>query len=106
MSKGTFLTPLHEDLHKKLNRFHHYVPNIFIFKFLKYSNEDQMISNYQLQDPLILNTLRLIIPIYKQEIRETLLSWTTDLYPEYGDILAAKYAEKVLYGVVSFVFKF
>ena len=42
--KGTFITPLHEDLHSKLNRFHLYVPNIFIFHFLKDSNEEQMVK--------------------------------------------------------------
>ena len=41
--------------------------------------------------------------LQKQEIRETVLSWTTEIYPKFGDTLAAKYAEKVLYGIVSFL---
>ena len=30
-----------------------------------------------------------------------LLSWISDLYPMFGDQLAAKYTDKVLYGVVT-----
>ena len=46
------MTPLHEDLQRKLNRFHHYVPNIFIFQLLKESNADQLV----LFDHLIANS--------------------------------------------------
>ena len=40
------MTPLHEDLHNKLNRYHEYVPNTLLFTFLKDTTEDQMVLTY------------------------------------------------------------
>ena len=37
------MTPLHEDLHKKLDRFYEYVPNIILFSFLNDTTEVQLV---------------------------------------------------------------
>ncbi|KAI6656013.1 Gypsy retrotransposon integrase-like protein 1 [Oopsacas minuta] len=73
IQNGTYLTCVHKVLHEMFHQNHKYVPNTFLFTFLK------DISEYDM----------------KRQIRETLLCWSHIFYPKFGDLLAAKYTESV-----------
>ncbi|KAI6654480.1 ATP-dependent DNA helicase PIF1 [Oopsacas minuta] len=75
IGRHTYMTPLHEELHKNLNVFHTYTCNTLLFEFLLDCKEYEI----------------------KRDITDTLLNWTTELHPHFTNTQAAKYTHKVVF---------